>query len=254
MQMTHSKSLKVPGRPWHRKIAIIALLGLALLANSSQAQSTDSTASGTLSLSTVLSNQKLMVAEFKSEIGAYDPRLLNLLVELATTQQEIKDYVGANVTLQEALQLTRINDGLYAPNQLAILDSIIANETSLKNWPAVDNHYEFMLHLLLRAYSFEDAELEIGLQKVSSWHVNAFNNDIDDRTLEHLRRGNKVFQYRLQTAEQTLDEDDPKLSFLRRNIATIEEHLERIRSEHVVESDRSAPHPRSGGGGGESTC
>ena len=66
MQMTHSKSLKVSGRPWHSKIAIFALLGLALLANWSQAQSTDSTASKTLSLGTVLLNQKLMVAEFKS--------------------------------------------------------------------------------------------------------------------------------------------------------------------------------------------
>ena len=187
---------------------------------------------------------------------SYDPRLLNPLIELAATQQEIEDYVGANVTLQEALQVTRINDGLYAPNQLAILDSIIANEASLENWPAVDNHYEFMLHLLLRIYSFEDTELEIGLEKVSSWHVSAFNNDINDRSLEHLRRANKVFHYRLQTAEQTLDEDDPKFSFLRRNIATAEEHLERARSERAAESQRSAASMRTTGntGGGESIC
>ena len=248
MQMTHSKPLKVSGRPWHSKIAIFALLGLALLANWSQAQNTDSTASETLSLGTVLLNQKLMVAEFKSEMGVYDPRLLNLLIGLAATQQEIEDYVGANVTLQEALQVTRINDGLYAPNQLAILDSIIANEASLENWPAVDNHYEFMLHLLLRIYSFEDTELEIGLEKVSSWHVSAFNNDIDDRSLEHLRRANKVFHYRLQTAEQTLDEDDPKFSFLRQNIATAEENLEWIRRERerAALSDSAGPAgPRS---------
>jgi hypothetical protein len=251
--MTHSKSLKVSGRPWHSKIAIFALLGLALLANWSQAQSTDSAASETLSLDTVLLNQELMVAESKGEMGVYDPRRLNLLIELAATQQEIEDYVGANVTLQEALQVTRINDGLYAPNQLAILGSIIANETSLENWPAVDNHYEFMLHLLLRAYSFEDTELEIGLAKVSFWHVSAFNNDINYRTLEHLHRVKKVFHYRLQTAEQTLDEDDPKFSFLRRNIAAVEELHEQVRKEASAKS-HSSMRSDGGGGGGESTC
>ena len=246
MQMTHSKSLKVSGRPWHSKIAIFALLGLALLANWSQAQSTDSAASETLSLGAVLLNQKLMVAESKSEMGVYDPRRLNLLIELAATQQEIEDYVGANVTLQEALQVTRINDGLYAPNQLAILDSIIANEASLENWPAVDNHYEFMLHLLLRTYSLEDTELEIGLAKVSSWHVSAFNNELTNRSLEHLRQGHKVFHYRLQIAEQTLEEDDPTFSFLRRNIAAVEEHLDQISREAAAKSNTST---RSGGGG-----
>ena len=247
MQMTHSKSLKVSGRPWHSKITIFALLGLALLANWSQAQSTGSAASETLSLGTVLLNQKLMVAESKSEMGVYDPRRLNLLIELAATQQEIEDYVGANVTLQEALQVTRINYGLYVPNQLAILDSIIANEASLENWPAVDNHYEFMLHLLLRTYSLEDTELEIGLAKVSSWHVSAFNNDLTNRSLEHLRQGNKVFHYRLQTAEQTLEEDDPKFSFLRRNIAAVEEHLNQVSREAAAKSHTST---RSDGWGG----
>jgi hypothetical protein len=104
-----------------------------------------------------------------------------------------------------------------------------------------------MLHLLLRTYSLEDTELEIGLAKVSSWHVSAFNNDLTDRSLEHLRQGNKVFHYRLQIAEQTLEEDDPAFSFLRRNIAAVEEHLDQVSREAAAKSNTST---RSGGGGG----
>ena len=103
-----------------------------------------------------------------------------------------------------------------------------------------------MLHLLLKTYSLEDTELEIGLAKVSSWHVSAFNNDLTIRSLEHLRQGNKVFHYRLQTAEQTLEEDDPKFSFLRRNIAAVEEHLDQVSREAAAKSHTST---RSDGGG-----
>ena len=62
--------------------------------------------------------------------------------------------------------------------------------------------------------------------------------------------------YRLQTAEQTLDEDDPKFSFLRQNIATAEENLEWIRRERERAALSDSPGPRSTGtaGGGESVC
>lgn len=160
-----------------------------------------------------------------AEFNAYDQGQVGLLSLHARQLQEDDSHLDAVAAYREAIHVLRINQGLYNPAQLDLLDAMIESEISLQNWEQVDRHYAYMENLYRRLYDITDPRLETGLQKVVSWHVNALNLNIDGKRIEHLQQANKLFKLRLHIARSTLRTDDPKLDFLNRNIEIYERQL-----------------------------
>lgn len=158
-------------------------------------------------------------------VGAYDERLVDPLFYQARTFLEAGRHDDASSLFKEALHLLRINNGLYDASQIDVLDYLIESEIAQQDWEEVDKHYAYMEHLYRRLYNIDDPRLELGLQKVVSWHVNALNVNLDGKRMEHLQQASKLFKLRLQVAQLTLTADDPKLDFLYRNIAICERQL-----------------------------
>lgn len=165
------------------------------------------------------------VTKLQVDFGPYDQRLVEPLSDLGELQQRVGDHDAAAQTFKQALHVIRINNGLYHESQIAVLDKLIASERELRNWEVVDKHYAYMQHLYQRLYGIDDSRLEAGLQKVASWHVSAFNVNLDGKRFEHLKTANKLFHLRLKVAHLTLSAGDPKFDFLNRNIAICERQL-----------------------------
>ena len=166
-----------------------------------------------------------LIQALDTDFGPYDFRLAEPLQTLGRQLEESSNYAAAVVVYQQALHVTRVNNGLYHESKVEILERIIASNKALKNWEAVNNHYAYLEHLYRRLYEVKDPRLETGLQKVVSWHVNAWNVNLDGRRVEHLQQANKLFKLRLEIAEQTLTANDPKFAFLHHNIAICERQL-----------------------------
>jgi hypothetical protein len=166
-----------------------------------------------------------LIQALDTYFGPYDFRLAVPLQTLGRQLEESGNHGDAVAVYQQALHVTRVNNGLYHESQVGILERLIENNKALKNWEAVNNHYAYLEHLYRRLYEVEDPRLETGLQKVVSWHVNALNVNLDGRRVEHLQQANKLFKLRLEIAEQTLTADDPKFAFLHYNIAICERQL-----------------------------
>jgi len=201
---------------------VLPLISLVLLSNSLNAQSNKSEFDGA---NLLMDDTAGSVKGLQADFGPYDYRLLEPLDDQGELQQRMGDHEGAVRTFKQALHLTRINNGLHHESQIDVLDKLIASERVLRNWQDVDNHYAYMQHLYQRLYGIDDSRLEAGLQKVASWHVSAFNVDLDGKRIEHLQTANKLFHLRLKVAKLTLSADDPKFDFLYRNIALCERQL-----------------------------
>ena len=117
------------------------------------------------------------------------------------------------------------------------MERIISSEVAQENWEAVEKKYGLLEHLYRRLYGTDDERLESGLQKVSSWHVNAFNSNMDGQRKQHLQQARRIFMARLEIAEHTLPETDPKLTFLRESIQLTETYLY-LMSERYIEHAR----------------
>lgn len=166
-----------------------------------------------------------VIRTLKEEFGPYDSRLPVSLRVLGRQYQEASDHDSALVLLQDAWQLSRINDGFYSESQIPTLELIIYSEMELENWDAVDNHYAYLELLHRRAFDESDPRLELGLQKVSAWHVNALSFTVGKERVHHLRSAYHLFKDRLAMAKKNLDSNDPKFGYLHESIKITEYQL-----------------------------
>ena len=165
------------------------------------------------------------ITALESDFSAYDLRQIELLEDLGRFSQSSGEHRQALVLFKQALHLARINQGLYHESQISIVDDIISAEIALQNWGEVNDFYAYQEHLYRRLYDTDDSRLEVGLRKVSAWHITAFNVNLGGNRIEHLRKVNKLFKLRMQIAENTLSLDDPKFAMLARNIEIFEREL-----------------------------
>jgi hypothetical protein len=203
----------------------VSVLPAAFLLCFSNTLTAQSLASSSVDASLYIDQSQATVTSLQVDFGPYDQRLVEPLSDLGDLQQRVGDHGAAAQTFKQTLHVIRVNSGLYHESQIAVLDKLITSERVLRNWEVVDSHYAYMQHLYQRLYGIDDSRLDAGLQKVASWHVNAFNVNLDGKRFEHLKAANKLFHLLLEVADLTLSADDPKFDFLHRNIAICERQL-----------------------------
>lgn len=161
----------------------------------------------------------------KAVFNPYSLKGLEPAIEEGIVYQESGQHAVAINAFDQALQITRIKYGLYHEAQIPLLEGIISSGMELSDWEMVDERYAYMEHLYRRLYAVDDPRLERGLQKISSFHVNAFNINLDGRREYHLRRAANLFRTRLEVAENTLAEDHPRFQYLNEGIEISRQHL-----------------------------
>lgn len=161
----------------------------------------------------------------QAAITPYDLQALEPSLELGLGQQELGDHRAAVNAFEQALQIMRINYGLFHEAQVPLVESIIFSLMEMQEWEAVDQRFDYLAHLYERLYDTDDPRLEKGLQKISSYHVNAFNINLEGRGEYHLRKAANLFKLQLEVAEQTLTEDHPRLDYLHQSLELSRAHL-----------------------------
>ncbi|HAG73650.1 MAG TPA: hypothetical protein DCL66_15735 [Gammaproteobacteria bacterium] len=172
-----------------------------------------------------LQSPEKLLASFIQKFGAYNVKLPEALRVTGRQLQEADNHQSALVLLAKSWQLSRINEGFYSASQIPTLELIIYSEMELGNWQAVDDHYSYLELLHRRVFDKKDPRLELGLQKVSAWHVNALSLTSGKDRVHHLREAYHLFKDRLAMAEQNLDHSDPKFGYLHESIRITEQQL-----------------------------
>ena len=155
----------------------------------------------------------------------FDTDQLDPLISSGIRSQELGNHEQALVAFQKAFEVARIQNGLFSESQVPIIESIISSEIELKRWEAVNKNYEYLEHLYGKIYTVDNPEFNLALQKISSWHVNALDLNLDGQRVKHLREAHKIFKKRLQIAEVTAAPEDPIFEILNESIGLSEKIL-----------------------------
>ena len=157
----------------------------------------------------------------------FDTAQLDSLLSSGIRSQESGNHEQALVAFQKAFEVARIQNGLFSESQVPIIESIISSEIDLKRWEAVNKNYEYLEHLYGKIYTVNNPEFNLALQKISSWHVNALDLNLDGQRVKHLRKAHKIFKKRLQIAKVTAAPEDPIFELLNESIGLSERELYR---------------------------
>jgi uncharacterized coiled-coil protein SlyX len=208
-----------------RKLALLAIPFLLLISQGVSAQALTITVPE-INVAEVTSASRALDATAKDDsFTPYSSQHYQPLLSRGLQLQEAGQHQAALDLLNQAWQINRINYGLYNESQIPVLKSLVYSGIETEDWQTVDQLYDYMTHLYLQLYKMDDPRLDEGLEKISSFHITAFNADLGEDREYHLRKAAELLELRLETSKQTLAADHPRLAYLNESIATSRKHL-----------------------------
>ncbi len=208
-----------------RNLALLAIPILLLASHGVSAQSLTITVPEINAAEVTPASRALDATASDNSFTPYSSQRYQPLLSRGLQLQEAGQHEAALDVLNQAWQINRINYGLYNESQIPVLKSLVHSGIETQDWQAVDQLYDYMTHLYLQLYELDDPRLDEGLEKISSFHITAFNADLGEGREYHLRKAAELLELRLETSEQTLAADHPRLEYLNASIAASRKHL-----------------------------
>lgn len=143
---------------------------------------------------TAIAEHEREVQALQAEHGVYHPRLEESLIELGLARGRAGERSEAVAALRRALQVRRVNHGLYDLGQTEILDLVIELERERRNWEAVADAYDYLHWLYRRNFAPDDPRLLPVLKRLRTWHFEAYSVDTGRSLNEHFYAARAVYR------------------------------------------------------------
>lgn len=111
--------------------------------------------------------------------GNFPPEAGEIHLQVAGVLQELGRFEEAGSAIDNALQSVRINTGLYAEEQLPILDRAINNAILEQDWDKADALFYLGMSVVEVALDVEDPRYEDFARQFASWKIQVHRNDLD---------------------------------------------------------------------------
>lgn len=118
------------------------------------------------------------IITMQSDLGIYSPALQEAYSDFGAFYSELEDYESAVGLHTDALQVARINTGLYSTEQLPIIDALILNNGKLRDWEEVDDLHELDNFVARRVYSVDDSAYIASIEEYGRWKLRVVRENI----------------------------------------------------------------------------
>ncbi len=117
------------------------------------------------------------ILQFELDGGVYDFRLSELYLGLGNTYRQIGEYQLAIDAYNEALQLSRINGGLFTEDQLPIVEELVDSYLNLGDIASANLNQEYLLYIKQKIYGAAHPIILADLLEYADWnlHASGFN-------------------------------------------------------------------------------
>ena len=125
-----------------------------------------------------LGKRQELIFDLQSQRGIYDNSLIEAYDDVARLYLDLEDYERAAETFGEALQIARINSGLYSERQLPLIDALIENRSHLEQWQEVDDLAHLAHHISQRLYRLNDRRYLAAAQNYGQWKLRVISENL----------------------------------------------------------------------------
>ncbi|MFK7864909.1 MAG: hypothetical protein AB8B95_11870 [Pseudohongiellaceae bacterium] len=145
------------------------------------------------------------------ELDPMHMALVEPLDALADQLISIGQYDRAHRALDRAIQIVRINEGLYTPNQLPYQRKKILNTSNSGDWDNTRKQLEHLFWLYTKKTEFATPQLMDDLAFMADTHLRGIIEDGVEQQAYHLRRGSTANWMALAIGEALWGKDNPAL-------------------------------------------
>jgi len=120
-----------------------------------------------------LESYRIQIEELEYSLGRYDLQLIEPILRLADTAAALNQFDEVAYILDRAVQIVRVNEGLYAESQIPILKQHIENDVRRGNWTDASATMDHLYWLYTEKSTGTSDEVIQGLRDLSDriWRV-----------------------------------------------------------------------------------
>lgn len=132
------------------------------------------------------------VTDTESETGPFASELIEQLLSLGQAYQQLEQHEEAMATLEKAEYIGRINNGLFAPSQFAVVEQMVDNLIASGDMREAMRKQQYLLYLNTQVYGSNSTQVVPALERLGDWSMEAFESGVQDSTFEGfiVTRGN----------------------------------------------------------------
>ncbi len=147
------------------------------------------------------------ILQFEIEGGVYDFRLSELYLSLGNTHQQLGEYQLAIDAYNEALQLSRINDGLFTEDQLPIVEVLVESYLNLGDIASANLNQEYLLYIKQKIYGAGNPIILAELLEYADWNLHASGLSLGYRpNLQYLHFRTESFNEQNYSQSETTED------------------------------------------------
>lgn len=155
---------------------------------------------------------RTLLSDMQDSLDSMDPRLLEPLEQLADSLIQLHQFDEAHNYLDRAIQIARVEGGLYAESQRPLLVKKIENYTYLDDWDSAREDLEHLSWLYTTKSRRIDENLVEDLVDLSRMHLRALVEDDSYFQGYHLRQSTRMRGIALAVAERIWSRTDERLA------------------------------------------
>lgn len=125
-----------------------------------------------------LAKRQEAIVDLQSQQGIYDQSLIEAYDDFARLYLEMEDYESAAGALGEALQIARINSGLYSEEQLPLIQALIDARSRIQQWQEVDDLAHLIHYISQRLYALGDRQYLSAAQDYGEWKLRVIRENL----------------------------------------------------------------------------
>lgn len=190
-----------------RQTPLYSLLAVMFGMSTTVAQDAD-----TAALHLELERSRQLVFNLETPTNHLDSRLSEPLFQMADNLMRLGNYGEAHAALDRAMQVVRINEGLYTRSQIPFVRKKIENFALSRNWDAARNQLDHLLWLHRTKSEQLDQQLVNDFEALSALHLRGVAEDSYDYQSFHLRRAASASWLALTVAENHWGKHDERLA------------------------------------------
>ena len=141
-----------------------------------------------LEISREIARRETLIDDLRYSAGVYSEQLREVQEDLGAYLLEVGDFEKAAQIFTEALQIARINTGLYSEDQLPLINALIASNTKMKAWSQADDFQSLHIHIADRLYSTADGRFLHAARQYGDWRFRVMSENLLDDSYQGLAR------------------------------------------------------------------
>ncbi len=153
-----------------------------------------------------------LLSDLQDAMGPMDSRLIEPIQQLANHLIELNQFDEAHDMLDRAMQITRVNNGLYTPFQRPLLKKKIDNYAKRGDWDNARQSMEHLLWLYTKKSKWIDEALIDELLELSRLHLRGIVEDVPYWQGYHIRQSAEIRWIALGVAEKLWGKTNTRLS------------------------------------------